>query len=107
MMHSFKRNESDVDIENISQRRTFLKKAVYAAPTLMVLGGMVKPTQTHAGFGNPPSDPNAITSNQSGVAEDDGGTNDFSTDTDTGGNDDLMTNTLGNDDLVANTLDKL
>jgi hypothetical protein len=105
MMHSFKRREPDVDMENITQRRTFLKKAVYAAPTLMVLGGMVKPTQTRAGFGNPPSDPDAITSNQVGTVEDDSGTNDFNTDIDNGGNDNVVIDNGGKNDIVANTLD--
>jgi hypothetical protein len=39
-------------------RRSFLKKSVYAAPTLMVLGGLIKPQQAHAGYEEPPSDPN-------------------------------------------------
>ena len=40
-------------------RRSFLKKSVYAAPTLIVLGGLLKPKSAKAdGFGPPPSDPN-------------------------------------------------
>ena len=38
-------------------RRSFLKKAVYAAPTLFVLGSLAKPTESEAGFGRPPSGP--------------------------------------------------
>jgi len=52
-------------------RRSFLKKSVYAAPTLMVLGGLVKPQSAHA-FGNPPSDPatTSSTSSQSSSSDD-------------------------------------
>ena len=39
-------------------RRDFLKKAVYAAPTVVALGALMKPTETEAGFGKPPSGPN-------------------------------------------------
>ena len=38
------------------ERRDFLKKAVYAAPTLIVLAQLSKPTKSQAGFGEPPSD---------------------------------------------------
>jgi hypothetical protein len=40
-------------------RREFLKKAVYATPTIVLLGSLIKPTSTKAddGFGAPPSDP--------------------------------------------------
>ena len=38
------------------KRREFLKKAVYAAPTLIVLTQLSKPTKSEAGFGGPPSD---------------------------------------------------
>lgn len=44
-----------------NERRTFLKKAVYAAPSLVVLGSLVKPTVANAScldpdpvFGCPP-----------------------------------------------------
>ena len=40
-----------------SSRRGFLKKAVYAAPTIVALGALTKPTETKAGFGKPPSGP--------------------------------------------------
>ena len=41
-------------------RRSFLKKTAYAAPTLIALGGLMKPTKTQAdSFGPPPSDPDA------------------------------------------------
>lgn len=33
---------------DISSRRKFLKKAIYTAPTLIVLGQLVKPTSVHA-----------------------------------------------------------
>ena len=38
-------------------RRAFLKKAVYATPTIMALGALTKPTESEAGFGPPPSAP--------------------------------------------------
>ena len=41
-----------------NERRSFLKKAVYAAPTVVALGALLKPTETKAGFGKPPSGPN-------------------------------------------------
>ncbi len=41
-----------------SSRRRFLKKAVYAAPTIVALGTLAKPTEAEAGFGKPPSAPN-------------------------------------------------
>jgi len=39
------------------ERRSFLKKTVYAAPTLVALGALMKPTESEAGFGKPPSGP--------------------------------------------------
>jgi len=39
------------------ERRGFLKKAAWAAPTLVVLGELAKPTKVKAGFSGPPSDP--------------------------------------------------
>jgi len=41
-----------------NERRTFLKKAAYAAPTVVALGALLKPTESEAGFGKPPSGPN-------------------------------------------------
>ena len=38
-------------------RRSFLKKAAYAAPTIVALGALTKPTESKAGFGKPPSGP--------------------------------------------------
>jgi hypothetical protein len=46
--------------ENIlhQERRSFLKKSVYAAPTLIAMGGLLKPNKAKAdNFGSPPSDP--------------------------------------------------
>ncbi len=40
-----------------TDRRSFIKKAVYVAPTLMALGGLLRPTEVKAGFGKPPSGP--------------------------------------------------
>ena len=39
------------------KRRGFLKQVVYAAPTVVVLGALMKPTETKAGHGKPPSGP--------------------------------------------------
>jgi len=41
------------------ERRSFLKKTAYATPTLIALGGLIKPTKAAADFGGPPSDPNS------------------------------------------------
>jgi hypothetical protein len=40
-----------------TKRRTFLKKAAYATPTVFALGALMKPTESEAGFGKPPSGP--------------------------------------------------
>jgi hypothetical protein len=38
-----------------TSRRAFMKKAVYSAPTVLVLGSLARPTKTKAaGFGPPP-----------------------------------------------------
>jgi len=45
-------------LENNS-RRNFLKKTLYATPSMIVMGTIVKPTKANAdGFGAAPSDPN-------------------------------------------------
>ena len=41
----------------IPSRRLFIKKAAYAAPTLLALGSLTRPTDAKAGFGKPPSGP--------------------------------------------------
>ncbi len=51
-----KQKKPSETVEN-STRRGFLKKAVYAAPTIVVLGALTKPTESEAGFGKPPSGP--------------------------------------------------
>ncbi len=51
-----KQKKPSETVEN-STRRGFLKKAVYAAPTIVVLGALMKPTESEAGFGKPPSGP--------------------------------------------------
>ena len=43
--------------EAVEARRTFIKKAAYVAPTLLVLGSLTRPTDAKAGFGKPPSGP--------------------------------------------------
>ena len=40
-----------------NSRRSFLKKSLYAAPTLVAMGAMMKPTKAKAGFNETPSDP--------------------------------------------------
>ena len=41
-----------------NERRSFLKKAVYATPTVVALGALMKPKQSNAAsFGPPPSGP--------------------------------------------------
>ena len=57
---SFEKTEEIMKVKQESQkdsRRTFLKKAVYAAPTVVALGALMKPTESKAGFGKPPSGP--------------------------------------------------
>jgi len=44
--------------EELENRRSFIKKAAYAAPTLVALGTLTRPTEAKAGFGKPPSGPN-------------------------------------------------
>lgn len=39
------------------ERRGFLKKAVYATPTILALGELLKPQQAQASFNSTPSDP--------------------------------------------------
>ena len=51
-----KQKKPSETVEN-STRRGFLKKAVYAAPTIVVLGALTKPTESEAEFGKPPSGP--------------------------------------------------
>ena len=84
---------SHTDAETVLSRRSFLKKSVYAAPTLMVLGSLTKPTQTHADFGPPPSDPKyGVSSNQVNTAPE----NDFGSDFETESNDNVSGTTLDN-----------
>ena len=57
---SFKKREQTMEAAPESQRdsrRTFLKKAAYAAPTVAALGALLKPAESEAGFGKPPSGP--------------------------------------------------
>lgn len=54
-------NMTDVKLqdkyEKNSARRTFIKKAVYIAPSLIILGTLSRPTDANARFGRPPSGP--------------------------------------------------
>jgi hypothetical protein len=51
--------EKKTDSTLHKERRSFLKKSAYAAPTLIAMGGLLKPTQAKAAddFGPSPSDP--------------------------------------------------
>ncbi len=40
-----------------NSRRSFLKKTVWAAPTLVVLGGLMKPQEVRADFSGDPAGP--------------------------------------------------
>ncbi len=51
-------NHVDTNEKLQVDRRAFMKKAVYAAPTLVALGALTRPTDAKAGFGKPPSGPN-------------------------------------------------
>ena len=48
--------KSKEQIDN--KKRDILKKGLYIAPKLIILGSLTKPTDSKAGFGPPPSDPN-------------------------------------------------
>lgn len=43
-----------------ASRRRFIKKAVYTAPKVLILGSLMRPTNTKANFGNPPEGPSYI-----------------------------------------------
>ena len=44
--------------KSIITRRSFLKKAAYSAPVLMIMGQLARPTLSHAyGSGGPPPPP--------------------------------------------------
>lgn len=49
-------NEKDAKDKMQKERRHFLKKAVYAAPALIILGQLARPSTANA-FGPPPSAP--------------------------------------------------
>jgi len=52
-----KTSENRLPKESNLERRGFLKKAVYVAPTLISLGTLLRSTDAKAGFGGPPSAP--------------------------------------------------
>jgi len=54
-LHSKK--EEEVKNKMQKKRRSFLKKAVYSAPTIVAMGALLKPQRANADFGPPPSDP--------------------------------------------------
>jgi hypothetical protein len=43
--------------DDVSTRRTFLKKAVYSAPVLIALGQLAKPSKAQADSGGPSGPP--------------------------------------------------
>jgi len=49
--------EKNEILEIPSKRREFLKKAVYSAPVLLVLGQLAKPTKAQADSGDPSGPP--------------------------------------------------
>ena len=54
-----KEKEIEIVKNSVSDaRRDFLKKAAYAAPTIVALGALTKPTESEAGFERPSSAPN-------------------------------------------------
>jgi len=52
-----KREVSKRENDRKKERREFLKKGLYTAPKLIILGSLAKPEDSKAGFGPPPSDP--------------------------------------------------
>ena len=54
-----KQKKPSETVEN-STRRGFLKKAVYVAPTLILLGQLARPARAKAWGENPPSDPQYV-----------------------------------------------
>ena len=49
--------KKQVESDTNSSRRTFIKKAAYIAPSLIILGTLSRPTDANARFGRPPSGP--------------------------------------------------
>ena len=54
---SLKKKHDDSVEKEQQERRGFLKKTAYAAPTLIAMGQLLRPTKTEATFGPPPSQP--------------------------------------------------
>lgn len=52
-----KQNDSVAVDNKTNPRRTFLKKTVYIAPVLIVLGQLAKPTNAHADGSSPDGPP--------------------------------------------------
>jgi hypothetical protein len=46
--------------QSAATRRAFLRRALYAAPVLSVLGTLATPPKAHADFGGPPSSPEGL-----------------------------------------------
>ncbi len=53
-MKEIEKNIETKNNKKETSRRDFMKKAVYSAPTILVLGSLAHPTKTEAGFGAPP-----------------------------------------------------
>ena len=58
MKNMNRKNENRGIESKTNSRRTFIKKALYTAPKVLVLGSLLRPTETKAAFGPPPSAPN-------------------------------------------------
>ena len=56
-MHHKEKKRSSASQKTETDRRSFIKKAAYVAPTLLALGALSRPTDAKAGFGKPPSGP--------------------------------------------------
>jgi len=54
MKHKEKKEKLIITDDKQQERRDFLKKSVYAAPSLFALGQLVKPTKADADYSVPP-----------------------------------------------------
>jgi len=52
-MKDIEKNTEIKSSKKETSRRAFMKKAIYSAPTVLVLGSLARPTKTEAGFGSP------------------------------------------------------
>lgn len=61
-----KENQREESIASAKRsRRDFMKKAVYSAPSILVLGSLLRPTEADAALpDSPPSNPSALFENK-------------------------------------------